>query len=107
MLQPPQKFNHMNVWSHLISSIYVLSFGAELGNQVWHYFFLIMYPIFPDLEDEDETHYYWMFMTWMPIGFWYAGLKCVVYYYCQLCKDEDPKDSDCDCDSDSDSDSDC
>ena len=32
-----------------------------------------------------------MFMTWMPIGFWYAGLKCVVYYYCQLCKDEDPK----------------
>ena len=34
-------------------------------------------------------------MTWMPIGFWYAGLKCVVYYYCQLCKDEDPKGSDC------------
>ena len=42
--------------------------------------------------------------TWMPIRFWYAGLKCVVYYYCQLCKDEDPKGSDCDCDSDSDSD---
>ena len=38
----------------------------------------------------------------MPIGFWYAGLKCVVYYYCQLCKDEDPKGSDCDCGSDSD-----